>query len=184
MLAMLRVEFHCHTSLSKDCLVPPGRLLQCAVAKGIERLVITDHNTIAGAVTARDQDPARVIVGEEIMTTQGELLAAFVLSEIPPGLTPVETISRLRDQGAFITVSHPFDAHRHGAWRQRDLLEILPLVDAIEIFNSRCLEPRHNVMAHDFAARAQCGRDSRVGCAHMLGTGSVYSAHTGLRDRG
>ena len=115
MLAVIRVEFHCHTSMSKDCLVPPGHLVQCAVRKGIDRLVITDHNTISGAVAAREQDPAHVIVGEEIMTTQGELLAAFVRSEIPPGLTPVETISRFRDQGAFISVSHPFDVHRKGA---------------------------------------------------------------------
>lgn len=146
-----RVEFHCHTSLSKDCLVPPARLVDCAIRKGIDRLIITDHNTIAGAIAARELDPARVIIGEEIMTTQGELLAAFVQSEIPAGLTPAETISRLRDQGAFISVSHPFDHHRKGAWHERDLLVIAPLVDAIEIYNSRCTEPKHNVMAREFA---------------------------------
>jgi predicted metal-dependent phosphoesterase TrpH len=153
MAAMLRVEFHCHTSLSKDCLVPPARLVQCAIRKGIDRLIITDHNTISGALAARQQDPVRVIIGEEIMTTQGELLAAFVRSEIPPGLTPAETIARLKYQGAFISVSHPFDAHRKGAWREPDLLAILPFIDAIEIYNSRCMQPRHNAMAQDFAAR-------------------------------
>jgi predicted metal-dependent phosphoesterase TrpH len=148
-----RVEFHCHTALSKDCLVPPARLVECAVRKGIDRLIITDHNTTAGALLAQELDRTRVIVGEEIMTTQGELLAAFVHAEIPPGLTPAETISRLRDQGAFISVSHPFDVHRKGAWREPDLLEILPFVDAIEIYNSRCTEPRHNRLALEFAQR-------------------------------
>lgn len=151
MIAVLRVEFHCHTIKSKDCLVDPRRLVQCAARKGIDRLIITDHNTIAGAVAARELDPLRVIVGEEIMTTQGELLAAFVRSEVPPGLTPAEAISRLRDQGAFISVSHPFDMHRNGAWRESDLLAILPLVDAIEIYNSRCMQPRHNQLAREFA---------------------------------
>ena len=150
---VLRVEFHCHTSFSKDCLVTPDRLALCAVDKGIDRLVITDHNTIAGALAAKRLDPGRVIVGEEIMTTKGELLAAFVTAEIPAGLTPAEAISRLRDQGAFISVSHPFDLHRKGAWREADLLDIAPLVDAIEIYNSRCTEPHHNFLAREFAER-------------------------------
>jgi predicted metal-dependent phosphoesterase TrpH len=152
---MVRAEFHCHTILSKDCLVPPERLVMCAVRKGIDRLIVTDHNTIAGALAARNYDPERVIVGEEVMTTKGELLAAFVRSVVPPGLSPTETISRLRDQGAFISVSHPFDEYRKGGWRERDLLEILHLVDAIEIFNSRCMQPRHNAYAREFAERHQ-----------------------------
>lgn len=151
MLSVVRLEFHCHTIFSKDCLVLPERLVQCAMEKGIDRLVITDHNTIAGAVLAREKYPERVVVGEEIMTTQGELLAAFVSAEIPAGLTPQEAIARLRQQGAFISVSHPYDVHRKGGWREPDLLEILPLIDAIEVFNSRCTEPRHNVMAQRFA---------------------------------
>jgi hypothetical protein len=150
---VLRVEFHCHTAFSKDCLVSPGDLVQSAFQKGIDRIVITDHNTIGGALIASEQDPGRVIVGEEIMTTQGELLAAFVRSEIPAGLTPQDTISLLREQGAFISVSHPFDIHRKGSWHEGDLLNILPLVDAVEIYNSRCTQPRHNAMAQDFARR-------------------------------
>ncbi len=153
MLAVIRVEFHCHTVLSEDCLVPPQRLVQCAARKDIDRLVITDHNTISGALIAREKDPTRVIVGEEIMTTKGELLAAFVSTEVPPGLAPLEAILRLRDQGAFISVSHPFDVHRKGAWLETDLLDILPFVDAIEVYNSRCIEAHHNVEARRFAER-------------------------------
>ena len=33
------------------------------------------------------------------MTTEGEILAAFVKEVIPKGLTPLETIQKLRDQG-------------------------------------------------------------------------------------
>src|SRR5512138_1235009 len=126
---MLRTEFHCHTVFSKDSLTPPARLVETCRRKGIER----------------------VIVGEEILTTRGELLAAFVTEEVPPMLTPKETIRRLRAQGAFISVSHPFDAMRTGAWREPDLLAIAPLVDAIEVFNSRCVRPSYNVQAAAFA---------------------------------
>ena len=110
-----------------------------------------DHNTIAGALVAQRLDSQRVIVGEEIMTTRGEILAAYVTEEIPPGLSPQETIKRLRDQGAFISVSHPFDFGRSGAWKLEDLLEIAPLVDAIEIFNARSLTPGCNQRASEFA---------------------------------
>jgi predicted metal-dependent phosphoesterase TrpH len=148
-----RVEFHCHTSYSKDCLLSPRRLLECCARRGIDRVVVTDHNTIAGAVEAQSLDPDRVIVGEEIMTTHGELLAAFVTSEVPPGLSPQEAINRLRQQDAFISVSHPFDGCRNGGWIESDLTEILASVDAIEVFNSRCMLPVHNGRARRFARK-------------------------------
>ncbi|MCB0118052.1 MAG: PHP domain-containing protein, partial [Anaerolineales bacterium] len=94
-----------------------------------------------------------IIVGEEIMTTRGEILAAFVQEEIPAGLTPQETIRILKEQGAFISVSHPYDTHRKGGWKESDLLEIVPYVDAIEIFNSRCMDLRFNQRAKAFAQK-------------------------------
>jgi predicted metal-dependent phosphoesterase TrpH len=150
---MFRVEFHCHTIYSKDSLTPPLKLVQACQRKGIDRVVVTDHNTIIGATIAKSLDPDRVIVGEEIMTTKGEILAAFVTDEIPPMLTPQETINRLRAQGAFISVSHPFDGWRKGGWREEDLLEIISGVDAIEIYNSRCILPSYNRLAREFAHR-------------------------------
>jgi predicted metal-dependent phosphoesterase TrpH len=92
-------------------------------------------------------------VGEEILTTRGEILAAYVTEQVPAYLSPQETILRLREQDAFISVSHPFDRFRQGGWTEEDLLEILPLVDAIEVFNSRCMDPRFNERARLFAEK-------------------------------
>ena len=150
---MLKVEFHCHTNASKDSLTHPRDLVDMCHRKGIDRVIITDHNSIKGAKAAHALDPDLVIVGEEIMTTQGEILAAFVQEEIPKGLAPAETIQRLKDQGAFISVSHPFDAWREGGWQEADLLEILPDVDAIEVYNSRCMLPHFNRAARRFAEK-------------------------------
>jgi len=148
-----RLEFHCHTIFSKDSLTRPRNLVDACRRKGIDRVVVTDHNTIAGAQATQALDPGLVIVGEEIMTTRGEILAAFVIEEIPKALTPQETIRRLKDQGAFISVSHPFDRWRKGGWQEEDLLEILPQVDAIEVYNSRCMLPRFNREARQFAEK-------------------------------
>lgn len=150
---MLRVEFHCHTIASKDSLTRPRDLVETCRRKGIDRVVVTDHNTITGARAAQALDPERVIVGEEILTTKGEILAAFVKEEIPKGLSPQETIRLLKDQGAFISVSHPFDRLREGGWLEEDLLEILPQVDAIEVYNSRCMFPQFNREAREFAEK-------------------------------
>ena len=143
MKSSLRVDFHCHSRYSIDSLNKIPDLLKTAHKRCVDRLVITDHNTIRGALEAQALDPELVIVGEEIMTTKGELLASFVTDEVPAGLEPMEAIDRLRKQGAFISVSHPYDLHRSG-WQLTDLMFILLLVDAIEVFNSRCVNPATN----------------------------------------
>jgi predicted metal-dependent phosphoesterase TrpH len=148
---VLNVEFHCHTCYSTDSLTSLEALLAACQRKHVDRVVITDHNTIQGALQAHKMAPDRVIVGEEIMTQAGELLAAFVSEEVPRGLPPEEAIARLRKQGAFISVSHPFDALRSGHWEQIDLLAILPMVDAMETFNARCMWPGFNSRAQAFA---------------------------------
>jgi len=148
---MISIDFHCHTFASKDSFTSPEQIIAFAHRKGLDRLVVADHNAIVGALAAHALDAELIIVGEEIKTTCGEILAAFVSELVPRGLTPRETIRRLRQQGAFISVSHPFDSWRSGAWKLEDLLEIVPLLDAIEVFNARCLRNEENRLAMEFA---------------------------------
>ncbi len=145
-----KIDFHCHTYRSKDSLNLPGELIAQARSVGLSRLILTDHNNIHGALETQEMAPDYVIVGEEIQTSSGELLACFVTREVPRGLSPREAIERLREQGAFISVSHPYDYKRSG-WKPQELLEIAPLVDAIEVFNARCTESRTNTLAARFA---------------------------------
>ncbi len=145
------VDLHAHTLWSKDCLVPFKKIIRLCQERGIDRIAITDHNTADGALAMQKFAPDLVIVGEEIMTTQGEILAYFVQESVPEGLSPDETIHRLREQGAVISVSHPFDQLRKGAWREEELLKIIDRVDAIEVFNARCMIPSDNDRAIAFA---------------------------------
>lgn len=172
---LLTTEFHCHTIYSGDSLTKPESLIRSARKKGLQRVIVTDHNSIAGARAAHRLDPELIIVGEEIKTNRGEILAAFVTEEIPKDLTPQETIRRLRDQGAFISVSHPFDVLRSGHWEEEDLLEIVPLVDAIETFNARCMRAAYNTRAGEFARRhglaGTAGSDAHA--AFELGRGHL-----------
>lgn len=145
------VDLHSHTLWSKDCLTNFHTIINLCHKRGIDRIAITDHNTAQGALEMRKIAPELVIVGEEIMTTKGEILAYFLTESVPAGLTPEETIRQLRDQGAIISVSHPFDRFRKGAWLESDLLKIIDKVDAIEVFNARCLLQSDNDQAQVFA---------------------------------
>ena len=130
----------------------PKELLAACRERGIDRVVVTDHWSLDGALAAQQLDPERVIVGEEVLTDKGELLVAYVSELIPRGMPYREAITRLREQGAFISVSHPFDPRR-SRWTLEDLEELAPLVDAIETFNSRNILPRYNENAAQFAEK-------------------------------
>jgi predicted metal-dependent phosphoesterase TrpH len=157
-MTLWNVDLHSHTKWSKDCLTEFDEIISLAKKRGIDRIAITDHNTAEGALAMQKIAPELVIVGEEIMTNQGEILAYYVRESIPAGLSPMETIKRLRDQGAVISVSHPYDRFRKGAWEEAELLKIIEHVDAIEIYNARCILPADNDKALKFAQEHRlCG---------------------------
>lgn len=164
MKPLLNVDFHCHSVFSPDSLSSLRDLEKWGRRAGLDRLVITDHNTIRGALEAHRLNRDFFIVGEEIKTTRGELLAVYVKEEVPKKLTPQETIRRLKDQGAFISVSHPFDDFR--GWDPSELEELTGEIDAVEVFNSRCFTEEMN----DKAARFALG--------HSLGGTVGSDAHT------
>ena len=151
---MWNVELHCHTYRSKDSLASPRALLEVCRRRGIDKLAVTDHNSLRGALEAAELAPEVIIVGEEILTTEGELLGYFMTEEIPRGLSPEETIDRLRRQGAVISVSHPCDYARQGAWREEVLRPLLPRLDALEAFNARTYGDGPNARAAALARQA------------------------------
>lgn len=165
-----RVDLHMHTNASRDSATEPAALVNRVRQIGLQRVAITDHNTIAGALAAQKLAPDLVIVGEEIRTAGGgELLAYYVREEVPRGLPVQEVIRRLRAQGAVISVSHPVDRFRkHSAFGEARVLEILEWVDALEVFNARCLlgadNQRSAVLAAEHGLARTAGSD-----AHTLG---------------
>jgi predicted metal-dependent phosphoesterase TrpH len=150
-LSKWTVELHTHTCYSPDCLVTPERFTAACRRKGIDRVAITDHNTLAGALAARKLAPDLVIVGEEIKTDSGEIIGYFLDELVPPGLPVREAITRVRAQGGVVGVSHPCDRYRREAMGAERLLPIVDLVDALEVFNARCLDPNDNSCAQTLA---------------------------------
>ena len=141
---MWTVDLHSHTIYSRDCLTHPEDAIARARKLGLDRLAITEHNNLAGALRAKALAPDLIIVGEEIKTTHGEIIAYFLQEEVPQGLSPQETIRRLREQGAVISIPHPLDSVRRSAMGRANVLAVIHLVDALEVRNARCVRPRDN----------------------------------------
>ncbi len=133
----VKVDMHVHTSCSPDSLIPIDDLLVACDHKGIDCVAVIDHDTAEGALRLHEQAPERIIVGEEIHTTAGELAGLFLKETIQPGLTPLETIERIKEQGGLVFLTHPFDSLRSAVLEDQAREEIWEKIDIVETFNSR-----------------------------------------------
>ena len=149
-------DLHCHTSASFDSLSKPADVARVAAERGLTHLAITDHDRIDGALAARAAAPPEltIIVGQEVRTSAGDLIALFVERPIPPGLAPAEAAQLIREQGGVVGLAHPYDRFRAGAGRpgwEGELEQLLPLLDYIEIWNSRLMMGDGNRRAAELA---------------------------------
>jgi len=165
-MGILQVDLHTHTCYSPDCLVPPANYVAACLRKGINCVAVTDHNTIQGALKVQSIAPFPVIVGEEVRTTEGEIVGLFLSQEIPKGLTPEETVRRIHEQGGLVAVPHPFDRVRRSVLRPNALRRILPQVDIIEAFNARNTLRKDNrraaALAHEYGKAMSAGSDAHT----------------------
>jgi hypothetical protein len=164
----------------------PRTLVQRARRAGLDRVAVTDHNVIDGALRAHDLDPQLVIVGEEIRCLGGcELIGLFLQTRIPPRLPIEEVAARIREQGGLVYAPHPFAYVRKP--RQRASL-VLGIADICEAFNARAFLPSWNRDALAAARERGMPRaaSSDAHMAHELGRAWVevdeFDSAAGLLD--
>lgn len=169
---MIKADLHVHTCYSVDCCTPLERIVDQCLKIGINCLAVADHNTISGALRLKEIAPFKVIIAEEIMTSTGELIGLFLTEEVPKGLSPEETIARIKSQGGLVGIPHPYGRPPSllATSKRSNLLlpEIVSRVDIIEVLNSRNLFPNSSSKAWRLALKyklpASAGSD-----AHTLG---------------
>lgn len=163
---MLRADLHIHTRSSHDGSMTPEGLIAACQRRGINCVAVTDHNIIEGAFEAAGLAPFTVIIGQEIRTREGEIIGLFLSEQIPRGLSPEDSIERIRAQGGVVVVPHPFDRIRRSTILPEALTRIAPLIDAVEVFNSRIMFPHQIAQARSFARRhgllSTAGSDSHL----------------------
>src|SRR5262245_2160142 len=77
----MKAILHVHTFYSPDCIVPPERVVDTALAHGADLLLVTDHDDFAGARAARGEVARRgarlhIPIAAEILTELGDVIIA------------------------------------------------------------------------------------------------------------
>lgn len=141
------IDFHTHTHHSFDSMMKPAKILRLAKQRGLNGIVICDHNTIKGGLEAQklNQDPTfHVIVGAEIATNAGDITGIFLTKEIRSRKVD-EVIEEIKSQGGKVILNHPYYGH--------DLSKIdYSKLDFIEGYNAR-LTAKQNVQAIELAKK-------------------------------
>lgn len=181
---MKRYDLHIHTKYSQCSLSKPAKVLETAKKRGLNGVAITDHNTIKGALKVKRLNKDRdfeVIVGEEIKTEAGEILAYYLKKEIKPGRFE-RVIKEIKSQKAICAIAHPF-AHFRKRLRM-DFRGIKANLDAVEVLNARALLKRENKKAGRLAEKLNlamiAGSDAHfcheIGRAYTLFRGTLRNA--------
>jgi len=180
---MLKIDMHVHTWYS-DSDGSVDEVLEVARLKGLDGLAVTDHKTVAGAHEAlRKRGKLIVIPGEEITTTQGEILALGIRKRIPERLPITDAILRIHMQGGLAIVPHPTVSFFSRLSKNPQNY----LIDGLEVFSAITPLPgyflRKNLeLARRLRVGITAGSDSHsvetVGDAYTI----VYSESRDLRD--
>lgn len=127
-------------------------------------VAITDHNEISKALQLKEKFGEQVIVGEEILTLDGEIIGLFLKEKIPPKLLASQTIELIKEQNGLVYIPHPLEKTRKGV-SSKVLEEIKSSIDILEIYNARSKEPWLSDKVQKFAF------------AHNIATASSSDAH-------
>jgi len=149
---MRKFDLHVHTSVSPCSGANPASIVSKAVDRGLDGIAITDHDTVRGvhAVERAAPPDLTILPGVEVTTTTGHMLALGV-RDAPSGGDPITVAEQIQELGGVAVLAHPFDTFRqHYSPPLNDLTNV---VDAVEVRNSRCLLPRFNQRAMEFAVR-------------------------------
>lgn len=179
-------DLHIHTTASDGVASPEEVLEWVCSATDLKVIVITDHNTNAGALEAAElvsskEYPVEVIVGQEVESADGHILGLWTPERIDPGMPAAETVAAIHAQGGFAIAAHPFAPRFWAkAGLDRGSRRVYDAVgyDGMEIANSTPLLFVANWMARFY----QRSRGDRFACtggsdAHILpviGTSRTY----------
>lgn len=148
---MLNADFHMHTFFSKCSSMNPRDMIRHALSKRLDAIGVVDHDSIKGGLAAKKIAGKKILVipGEEIKTECGDLIV--FLSDGKYRGSIMEICERAKQENAFVIAPHPFDLLRHSL--RGNIEKIRGSLDAVEVFNSRCMSPRANSRAEAYAGK-------------------------------
>lgn len=104
-------DLHIHSIHSYDGTASiPAILKYVADNTNLDVIAITDHDSMDGVNQALDLAPrygVQVIPGCEVTSADGHVLALFIQNRIPAGLSFIETLMLIGEQGGLAIAAHP-----------------------------------------------------------------------------
>jgi predicted metal-dependent phosphoesterase TrpH len=141
----VRIDLHLHSRYSHDGRSTLEELIERCAECGLERIALTDHNTVEGALALAQIAPELAIVGEEAKTREGEVIGLFITRRLPPYMRAEDVMDMIHEMGGLTYVPHPLDRHRSNFSAER-IAELAGRIDIIETYNAWC-EPAENQAA-------------------------------------
>jgi hypothetical protein len=96
----VRVDLHLHSRYSHDGQDSLNELIERCHDCGLDRIVLTDHHTVEGALELARIPPELAIVGEEVKTREGEVIGLFITEGLPHFARPEDVMDLVHEMGA------------------------------------------------------------------------------------
>ncbi len=196
-----RADLHAHTYFSqwkhlklikpRDSYSEPEAVYRRCRELGLDYVVITDHDTIEGALYLLSKRPElepEIIVGEEVETyfpDTGQWVHVNVfdiderihdeITRLKPNI--YDLVGYLRERGIFHVLNHPFQSYRIQKPGPAFIEEILELFDCFEVGNAT-LSSRHNRAVAEMIEYAGALYSRKIGVG---GSDAHHVRHLGLQ---
>jgi predicted metal-dependent phosphoesterase TrpH len=182
-----KADLHIHTRLSDGGPSPLQVVEHVLRHTDLAVIAITDHNRMDGGLRVRSlaaQYGLEVIVGEEVGTADGHLLALFIEEPIAPGRPMEDTVAEVHAQGGLAIAAHPYDAisssllgRGNRRWTEERLAS-LPL-DGVEVLNGSLVRHVANLRATRTAHRLGLTMVGGSDAHHLAVIGQAHTRFPG-----
>jgi hypothetical protein len=178
-------DLHIHSMYSYDGTASISAILKyVADFTDLNVIAITDHDSMEGIPEALDLAPyynIEVIPGCEVSSKDGHVLCLFIERPIPPGLSLLETVLMVGNQGGICIAAHPM-AKGVNSLRFETIRQVLKhpvaskILVGVEAFNGGLVYTRGNLSVQQESNSlplAQLG-NSDAHILQMIGQGASY----------
>ncbi len=133
---MYKIDLHTHSTASPDGGINVAQYKKALESGVLDSIAITDHNRINVALQLHAEFGDRIIVGEEIMSIEGEIIGLFLSQPVQPGQSAKVTMDAIKSQGGLVYIPHPFETVRKGL-HPAVLESLVEQIDIVEVCNGR-----------------------------------------------
>lgn len=170
----VKIDLHTHSVASPDGALIVDDYRRMLDSGRLDYIAITDHNTVEYAQRVQAELGKQIIVGEEITTTEGEIIGLFLKETIPKGLLPTQAVAAIRRQDGLVCIPHPFETVRSGITKEA-LDEMAKEVDIVEVHNGRAIFQNQSKRAYAWAALHDCAGVASSDSHGFSGWGKTYT---------